>query len=141
MTVEDMLREGSLDGKALDALAPRAQEEPVELHPPTEHELMHRLNTMEFENTALKNKLRRLEEQVKLAQGRKMAMEEIEQIEDAYLRGGAMLLGGEEARLVGEADDDLAGWHAVPCGGRRCGYSSVAVAVLARTRARCLPRV
>jgi hypothetical protein len=65
ITVEEMLREGTRDRKALDAMAPHTEEEPAALHPATEYELMHRLNNIEFENSALKNRMKRLEEQVR----------------------------------------------------------------------------
>jgi len=51
LTKEEMLGEGSLDSKAMNALVPAEEEELQVLHPTTEHELLQRLNIIEFSNS------------------------------------------------------------------------------------------
>ena len=51
LTIEEVLGQGSMEGKAVDALATAEEEELQVLHPTTEHELMQRLNIIEFSNS------------------------------------------------------------------------------------------
>jgi len=50
LTIEDMLTEGDMDEATLEKVAPKHEDDLEEVHPKTEYELMHRLNTMEFAN-------------------------------------------------------------------------------------------
>jgi hypothetical protein len=102
LRVEDLLEEGQMDERRLDAVAPRGDErENLELlHPKSEHELMQRLNAIEFGNAVLRDKIRRMEDQQQLKEGCALAMEDVRRIEEEYVRGGERVLGGEEMRLV-----------------------------------------
>ena len=99
------------------------------LHPPTEHELMQRLNTLEFANVALNKKVERLEKERELYTLKTLTLQDIQvptiswlhamlvsivlhgarlvltheheqRLEENYHSGEAMQLSGEESRLL-----------------------------------------
>ena len=86
--------------KALDAVAPRLEADLEVLHPSTEHELMQRINTIEFVNSSLKRELSRLQQERQLYASRKLCLAEVEELERQFHNSGDAMFGGNEARLV-----------------------------------------